>query len=576
MDSDRIFLVIVLTVVIVIGVNGLLYLAFRRGNEANIINLTRKTPRILNPWQEEDRLLQELSSMIADPKPKNGCSSRFTVEDEWSTDAGKPCSINNPDVHGHQVVPSGCTLAFGGMTIYRRPMAFARALVKSAQRENKPKDVTLLAFTAGPESDLLVGAGIVSRVRTCYFGLEIFGLAPMFTYRANRGEVQIIEETEASLVLGIRARLARIGFMPGRAWLGTDLPRLRPDVLTITDPYTGEMLMAFPAIKPDVAIIHALRADLEGNAQIGLNKAIDEELSVAAETVIITAEEIVPRLDKADIVAFVQVVSMPKGAAHSCHPIYPVDGKFAGLCRTSHDQDTLMHMAGFPKSDIPLGYLIKINYLWYLIPGKPDRFSCHRQLARDHEITCLFIIVTLGVVILLLVGSFSIGMFVGGVFAGDDTPLAELSPEILPQITVGNSNEDSSQTLDLDTLFNPFWQAWDIVHDQYVDQPVNDVTLMRGAIRGMLASLGDQHSSYMDPEQFRQANIPLKGEYEGIGAWVDTNTEYLTIVSPMPDSPAEKAGLKAGDQVIAIDGEDMTGIDGNLAIRRVLGTAGTR
>jgi glutaconate CoA-transferase subunit A len=152
----------------------------------------------------------------------------------------------------------------------------------------------------------------------------------MFTYRANRGEIQIIQESEASLVLGIRARLARIGFMPGRAWIGTDLPRLRPDVLTITDPYTGEKLMAFPAIKPDVAVIHALRADVEGNAQIGLNKAIDEELSAAAETVIITAEEIVPQLEKADIVApFVRaVVHAPHGAAPtSCHPLYPIDGE---------------------------------------------------------------------------------------------------------------------------------------------------------------------------------------------------------------------------------------------------------
>jgi glutaconate CoA-transferase subunit A len=229
-----------------------------------------------------------------------------------------------------QLIPSGCTLAMGGMTIYRRPMAFARALVRRALQTNSPDNLTLLSFTAGPESDLLVGAGIISKVRTCYFGLEIFGLAPMFTYRANRGEIQIIEESEASLVLGLRARLARIGFMPGRAWLGTDLPRLRPDVLTVTDPYSGEVLMAFPAIKPDVAVIHALRADIEGNAQIGLNKAIDEELSAAAETVIITAEEIVQQLDRADIVApFVKaVVHAPRGASPtSCHPCYSIDGE---------------------------------------------------------------------------------------------------------------------------------------------------------------------------------------------------------------------------------------------------------
>jgi carboxyl-terminal processing protease len=108
-----------------------------------------------------------------------------------------------------------------------------------------------------------------------------------------------------------------------------------------------------------------------------------------------------------------------------------------------------------------------------------------------------------------------------------------------------------------------------------VDQPVDDVALMRGAINGMMEALGDQHSSYMDPETYKQANDELSGEYEGIGAYVDTTTEYLTITSPMPGSPAERAGLEPGDQIVAIDGEDMTGIDAELARRRVIGPAGT-
>ncbi len=228
------------------------------------------------------------------------------------------------------LVPPGCTLALGGMTLYRRPMAFVRALLKRFRQEGEPGDLTLLAFTAGPESDLLVGGGLVSCVRTCYFGLEIFGLAPMFTYYANQGKLRIIEETEASLALGLRAQMARIGFMPGRAWLGTDLPKLRPDVRTITDPYTGETLMAFPAIRPDVAVIHALRADADGNAQIGANRAVDEELSLTAGMVIVTAEEIVPALSKADLVAPLvhAVVLAEHGAAPtSCHPLYELDGE---------------------------------------------------------------------------------------------------------------------------------------------------------------------------------------------------------------------------------------------------------
>ncbi len=126
-----------------------------------------------------------------------------------------------------------------------------------------------------------------------------------------------------------------------------------------------------------------------------------------------------------------------------------------------------------------------------------------------------------------------------------------------------------------DDLFAPFWQAWDIVHEEYVDQPVDDVTLMRGAISGALDALGDPHTSYMDPITYQQSNIPLQGSYEGIGAWVDTNTEFLTIVSPMPGSPAEEAGLQPGDEVVAVDGEDVTGIDANIVIRSVLGPAGT-
>lgn len=228
-----------------------------------------------------------------------------------------------------EMVPSGCTLALGGMTLYRRPIAFTRALLKRYRLEGEPRDLTLLAFTGGIESDLLIGAGMVKRVRSCYFGLEIFGLAPMFTYYANRGEIEIIEETEASLALGLRARMAGIGFMPGRAWLGTDLPTLRPDVRTISDPYSGEELMAFPAIHPDVAVIHALVADQDGNAQIGKNKGVDEELLATAETVLVTTEEIVPELSSVDLIAPLvhAIIEAPGGAAPtSCHPRYALDG----------------------------------------------------------------------------------------------------------------------------------------------------------------------------------------------------------------------------------------------------------
>ncbi len=145
--------------------------------------------------------------------------------------------------------------------------------------------------------------------------------------------------------------------------------------------------------------------------------------------------------------------------------------------------------------------------------------------------------------------------------------------------SVSNDESEATATPELsrEELFEPFWQAWDLVHEQYVDQPVDEVALMRGAIKGMLEALGDPYSSYLDPVQFEESNSHLEGEeYEGIGAWVDVSGDYLTIISPMPDSPAQEAGLKPGDQVVAVDGEDMTGIDG-LAVRdRVVGPRGTQ
>jgi carboxyl-terminal processing protease len=79
----------------------------------------------------------------------------------------------------------------------------------------------------------------------------------------------------------------------------------------------------------------------------------------------------------------------------------------------------------------------------------------------------------------------------------------------------------------------------------------------------------------MSPEEYKQATMPLDGSYEGIGAYVDSSGDYLTIITPMTGSPAESAGLKAGDEITAVDGKDMTGIDPNIVLQSVLGPSGS-
>jgi len=175
----------------------------------------------------------------------------------------------------------------------------------------------------------------------------------------------------------------------------------------------------------------------------------------------------------------------------------------------------------------------------------------------------------------LLVGGFSAG-FLAGTTSSALLPWLPINYEV-PEVLLdqGAAIQTDASSSDLEQLFQPFWESWEILHANYVDQPLDDIELMRGAIEGMLESIGDPHTSYMDPGEYEQATMDLDSSYEGIGAWVDTDAEYLTIVAPMPGSPAEEAGLEPGDEVIAINGEDMTGIDGNVVVRSVLGPAGT-
>ena len=189
-----------------------------------------------------------------------------------------------------------------------------------------------------------------------------------------------------------------------------------------------------------------------------------------------------------------------------------------------------------------------------------------------------FLILTSSILLLIfLTGACAVGFVGGRTFALPSQQAISFLPELGVSASPPIDPEDAGTPEDLAELFVPFWQSWQLVHDQFVEQPLDDETLMRGAIDGMLESLDDPHTSYMDPEQYEMLNSHLQGEeeYEGIGAWVDTSSDYLTIISPIPNSPAEEAGLRTGDKIIAIDGEDMTGIDGEVVRKQVLGPAGT-
>lgn len=171
------------------------------------------------------------------------------------------------------------------------------------------------------------------------------------------------------------------------------------------------------------------------------------------------------------------------------------------------------------------------------------------------------------------------GAFAGGFLVGHLVPSSNQLPflsDLIPSAPTMSPEEQAATPGELETLFTPFWEAWNVVHEEYVDQPVDDVELMRGAIRGMMDALGDKQTYYMDPDVYERQTSFLQGrEYEGIGAYVDLDGEYMTIISPISGSPADQAGLRPGDKIIAIDGEDMTGVAPEEAHLKVLGPAGT-
>ena len=186
-------------------------------------------------------------------------------------------------------VCDGQRVALGGMTLYRRPVAAALGLVGAGRR-----DLEIVTLTGGVETDLLIGAGCVRHLRSCYTGLEVVGFAPHFTRGVQQGTLDITEETEYTLSYAVQAATMRVPFLPMRGELArTDLLSVRPDLRSFACPLTGVPLIAVPALPIDVAILHATAADRHGNCNLRGQLALDPHLPTAAAVTIVTTERLV-------------------------------------------------------------------------------------------------------------------------------------------------------------------------------------------------------------------------------------------------------------------------------------------
>ena len=156
------------------------------------------------------------------------------------------------------------------------------------------------------------------------------------------------------------------------------------------------------------------------------------------------------------------------------------------------------------------------------------------------------------------------------------TPVEALLANMHVVESVEDSPPAASRSPELDQTFKPFWEAWDRVNDEYVDgSAVESDRLARGALRGMVSSLGDPNSLYLDPMHREISEAELRGTFDGIGVNVEVAEDKLRIVAPLEGSPGARAGLQAGDVITHVDGRDIRGMNLPDAIRLIRGPRGS-
>ena len=230
---------------------------------------------------------------------------------------------------------SGMTVGIGGWGSRRKPMALVRAILRSGL-----KDLEIVSY-GGPDVGLLIAGGHVRRVVTGFVSLDTIPLEPHFRQARQRGTVDLAELDEGMLHWGLLAAAHRLPFLPIRAGLGSDVPRVNPGLRTVRSPYAdGEELVAMPALRLDAALIHLNRADAAGNGQyLGPDPYFDDLFCLAAERAYLSCERIVPTASLAGsgppqslLVnrAMVHGVIEAPGGAHftSCVPDYGRDEAF--------------------------------------------------------------------------------------------------------------------------------------------------------------------------------------------------------------------------------------------------------
>ena len=225
-----------------------------------------------------------------------------------------------------ELVRDGDTVALEGFT-HLIPTAAAHEIVRQGK-----KDLTLIRMTPDLVYDQMIGMGVASKLVFSWGGNPGVGSLHRFRDAVENGwprALELEEHSHAGMANRYAAGASGLPFAVLRGYVGTDLPKVTKTIKPVTCPFTGEELMAVPALNPDVAVIHAQQADRRGNVAIWGISGIQKEAALSAERVIATVEEVVGELRPHPFqvvlpgVAVDAVAVVPRGA----HPSY-ADGYY--------------------------------------------------------------------------------------------------------------------------------------------------------------------------------------------------------------------------------------------------------
>ena len=232
------------------------------------------------------------------------------------------------------LVEDGDVVALQNMATQAAPMAMVRELIRQEKR-----NLGLVCLVGGMPVDWLSATGVIDRFIGAAVSMEQFGLCQQYRKAVEEGRIRVEELSETALNARLGAGARNLPFLPTRGLIGTDLIDINENLTLFQDPFGGETLVACRALVPDVALVHAHRADEHGNVQYEPT-ILWPDIGIfpkAAKKVIVTAEEIVDsevlrrNPDRTVLPGFRvdAVVEVPYGAhPTSFYPLYGYDTKF--------------------------------------------------------------------------------------------------------------------------------------------------------------------------------------------------------------------------------------------------------